>query len=224
MTTVGSKERYSLTVTLLEDLHTGTGTGAAGIDSIQLLGRDGSPMIRATHLKGLLRSAAEELQAYGLCDQALVDRLFGKRGKRTRGALVMTSLRLKQEFEEKDNRLTWTSTARKKFSRVPCDRTLRTTEYVAAGFTFEGKIELRNADDDLVRLLEQCVQMTDCLGSNRNRGDGLVTMQLSPETPESHPLDRRSDAQTRLRIIFQNLDPISLPVTGFPGNPAPVQL
>ena len=51
-------KRYRLSLTLLEDFHSGTGTGGSrGIDAMQFLDREGKPMIRATHLKGLLREA-----------------------------------------------------------------------------------------------------------------------------------------------------------------------
>jgi len=85
--------RFSLTVKLLEDLHTGTGMGdAGGIDSVQARDPQGRFIIRATHFKGILREQAEMLRQMGaLPPTAPIDRLFGSEYS-LRGDLQLTTL------------------------------------------------------------------------------------------------------------------------------------
>jgi len=74
---MSASQRYQLTVTLLEDLHSGTGTTSGHLDGVQTRGRNGRPVIRDSHLIGLMREAAFELVAFGRADDASVGRLFG---------------------------------------------------------------------------------------------------------------------------------------------------
>jgi hypothetical protein len=225
-----SESRYQFTVTLLEDLHTGTGTGAgAELDAVQIVDQSGQPVIRDTHLKGLLRAAGEDLVRLGVETADKVQQLFGDGGSSNQGALFVRSLRLVREVGGTDDcgvpqqphpgrRLVWTSTAREKFSRVPRDDTLRTVEYVAAGTRFAGEMTLRNPD--LAALLDRCVKRLDRLGSRRNRGAGLICSKLvgpMDMQPANTPPERQA-GQIRLRLLLKNLEPLCLPLTGYPGN------
>ncbi|MBM3298897.1 MAG: hypothetical protein FJY85_02980, partial [Deltaproteobacteria bacterium] len=135
--------RYVLQVTLLEDLHTGTGTGGGGIDSVQAIDREGRPVIRGTHVRGVLREAANEyvrLAAKTLPDEHdkqielrdQVIRLFGSESSRddspagrnapSRGALFVGSLRLKPSKDGTgDGFILWSSTARGRIERTTGD-------------------------------------------------------------------------------------------------------
>ena len=55
--------RYAWTMTLVEDLHCGSGLGGSGIDALVARDRHGQPTIRWSHLKGLLRDSLRERQA-----------------------------------------------------------------------------------------------------------------------------------------------------------------
>ena len=241
-----SAKRFTLEVELLEDLHSGTGTGGGAIDSIQARDRHGHPVIRGTHLKGVLRSAAEELNTLKpeTFTKYHIEKLFGtipiQSGDKLDtdsqettpdlpgdaiwnwsrgGELVVGSLSLVKEG--RDNRvdtLLWSSTSRKINSRAPQDDTLRSVEFIPAGAKFVA--EVRFSDPGLSYLLEACVRRTDRLGSSRSRGAGLVKMALKPVDLQDNSFENYTGKQNkvRLRLLLRNQEPLCLPVTGVPGN------
>lgn len=218
--------KATLTVKLLEDLHSGTGTGGGVLDAIQIRDRRGQPVIRATHAKGLLLDIARELEEL-CCGETEQDKakqnkakqernaLFGQIGAWKRGALMMQSLRA----VDHPKMLTWTSTAREMNHRAPLDDTLNIVEYVAAGTEFQATIELR--DPSTEDLLKRCIKRLRHLGSRRSRGAGLITVksEFTKATLLTEPNRQpQSDSSRRLRLVLRNLDPLCLPLTGFPGN------
>ncbi|RJP34720.1 MAG: hypothetical protein C4527_01660 [Candidatus Omnitrophota bacterium] len=223
-------KRFNIKITLEEDLHSGTGTGGGGgIDAVQMTDREGRPVIRNSHFKGLLRDAAQELVYFGQIKKEEKIRLFGGRindenGDNTihRGKFVSTSFNIKNQKYP----ILWTSTAREPFSRTPLDDTLRTVEYVPAGSGFEGELELR--EPDLSDVLEKCLKHIDQLGSNRNRGDGLL--KIDWDVKEENEIENTvtdlsppTSNDTQLRLILRNKTPLCLPKTGFPGNILPTE-
>ncbi len=201
---------FRIEVTVLEDLHAGTGTGAGDIDALVERDRHDRPVIRASHLKGLLREAGEELTLYEPTLVANLGRLFGTSGS-TRGALELTSLRTTDEGRT----LVWGSTARQENQRAPKDDTLRFVEHVAAGTVFHATLRL--ADPTLAPLLERLLRRVDRLGGHRNRGAGLVRVRPTPIL-SYQPQEIPAAAEPRLRLILRNLEPLCLPTTGHPGN------
>jgi len=131
----------------------------------------------------------------------------------------MTSLRTRSS--QSDSFLTWISTARKHGSRIPQRASLRFIEHVSAGIEFDCEFELYDAS--LWELLENCIDRTDCLGGNRNRGGGLVKITKPPVIHQHVRNFPQPDEKnySRLRVIFKNLEPLCLPITGFPGNIIP---
>jgi hypothetical protein len=203
-----------LTVEVLEDLHTGSGTGGGDIDALVQRDRHGQPVIRASHLKGLLREAGEELISLGTLEMADLNELLGTKGT-GRGALRLTSLTLPEGEEGKT--LIWGSTQRAENGRAPQPDTLRFIEHVAAGTRFAA--HLRLADARLQSLLDRLLNRIDRIGGARNRGGGLVRLdwQVQPPTaptPAPHP---KGDGLV-LRLVLRNLEPLCLPATGHPGN------
>jgi hypothetical protein len=195
----------------LEDLHTGTGTGGGDVDALVTRDRRGRPVIRASHLKGLLREAGEELIHHQSMTEGELNALLGARGS-GRGALRLTSLRSDQKAET----LIWGSSAREKGSRAPKEDTLRYIEHIAAGTRFMATLRL--ADPGLASMLEALLPRIDRIGGGRNRGGGLVRLTWSRQedpTPEPPVVEMGGLA---LRLILRNLEPLCLPATGHPGN------
>lgn len=204
--------RYRLRVELVEDLHSGTGTGSGDVDALQMRDRLGRPVIRASHLKGVLLADAEELVAHNAARAKDVHALFGQGGG-GRGALKLTSLRL--EAGCPGQTLLWTASARVPGGRRPADDTLRVVEHVAAGNRFVAELRLPS-DDDLEALLRRLVTRLDRLGADRNRGNGLVKSsldRLEAIQPAALEIKHRT-----LRLRLRNLGPLCLPDTGHPGN------
>ncbi|HRF06891.1 MAG: CRISPR-associated RAMP protein, Csx10 family [Candidatus Accumulibacter phosphatis] len=205
-------KRYRLTVRLLEDLHTGTGTGGGDIDALQMRDRRGRPVIRANHLKGLLLAAGEELARFDERIKAPLQDLLGAGGK-PRGGLRLTSLRLTKDSP--GHTLIWTSTAREKGSRRPLEDTLRVVEHVAAGSSFTAELRVPQALESLLKTL---VERIDRLGSDRNRGGGLISTRLDEITDEIPASRQQPIVGNCLRLRLRNLEPLCLPATGHPGN------
>ncbi|MBI5331190.1 MAG: hypothetical protein HZB71_11325 [Betaproteobacteria bacterium] len=208
--------RYKLSVRLLEDLHTGSGTGAGDIDALLMRDRRGRPIIRSSHLKGILLATAEEylqlVEAHVVVDlKKDIKELLGDEGGK-RGRLQMTSLRWSGGSGAT---IVWTSSARTPGSRTPKNDTMRMVEHVAAGNTFSCEMRL-TADARLNDLLKKLVARTDRLGGGRNRGGGLVQIELG-EASSDEPTEPHGQGK-RLRLRLRNLDPLCLPDTAHPGN------
>src|SRR5262249_36216818 len=137
---------FDLDVTVLEDLHTGTGTGSGEIDAITARDRYGWPTVRASHIKGLLREAGDDLIHLKLMRDQDLSALLGSKGQR-RAALQLTSLRVvrNQDTPRNVHTVLWSSTAREPNTRVPKEDSLRAVEHVAAGTKFRALLRLNQA-------------------------------------------------------------------------------
>lgn len=220
--TTGVPLFFRLRVKAIEDLHVGAGSGGGDIDALVLRDRQGRPVIRASHLKGLLRQAGEELIALGKATQEDLDALLGEAGSR-RGALRLTSLSATQDAAT----LVWGSSARVAYGRAPLPDTLRYIEHVAAGAQFEATLRL--AEPARKGLLDKLLGRVDRIGGGRNRGGGLVQLTWEELTREQVTWkDKAATTSTKnacnqvtgscLRLILRNLEPLCLPATGHPGN------
>jgi CRISPR/Cas system CSM-associated protein Csm3 (group 7 of RAMP superfamily) len=226
---------YDVTIRLEEDLHSGTGTGGGSLDAIQITGRSGLPVIRATHIKGLLREAGRLLSEMGLYSEQDYNHLFGEEGGWQRSALLMQSLHFQENKENKENKqapwhLQWTSTAREinrrtpseGSLRTPSEGSLRTLQYVKAGSLFHGQWLL--TDPTLAKFLQDCLQQVTHLGSSRTRGGGLICVESFGPIPlenQAQSLPIFETEKPRIRLILKNLEPLCLPITGYPGNIVP---
>ncbi|WP_262966757.1 RAMP superfamily CRISPR-associated protein [Methylobacter psychrophilus] len=209
------KKRYRLTVTLIEDAHFGSGTGAGNTDAYIDRDAQGYPVIRASHLKGVLRETAELYCELKGCDNEQINALFGVSGSE-RGSMTLTSLYAKDTQQIADCPI-WTSTARQPGSRLPQEDTLRVIEHCPAGLIFVGEIELADVIYDA--LLKRLIQRTDRFGGHRNRGNGLVQCALEPFENTSRRLQGQpSQTQPRLRLVLAAIEPLLLPNSGHPGN------
>ena len=203
---------FELTVTLLEDMHTGSGTGAGDFDA--LLSRDSRnlPMISASHWLGVWRyNLSRYLQSIGQ-SQDDCDNLFGKANNQ-RGKLTATAL-YSQDIELAT--LAWTAASRELYSREPKENTLRIKEFIPAGSHFKATLWL--ADDSLIPRLQRACQLTDTLGARRRRGDGQIQAALTEISETKAALSSSSFTTSSIRLLLRARDPICLPITGHPGN------
>ena len=76
--------RLDFKIELLEDLHTGTGSGDAFLDGVQDRDENGYPVIDKDHFRGVLKDSAECLQKLRQIENASVTRLFGDSGGQRR--------------------------------------------------------------------------------------------------------------------------------------------
>lgn len=217
---------FRLEVTLLEDLHTGSGMGSAVVDRLLARAPDGTPIIAAEHVKGVWRDNALRLAALGQTSPEQIEALFGAaNGKR--GCLQAPELR--PSVDTPVETLFWDATARKTGDRAPDDHSLRRSEYLPAGLELTGQGQLNSDDPALSRALDLIVKFTNALGSERTRGSGLITAELdwlqnSPTAGTATfapPAQPAPDVSAGIRLLLQADTPLCIPTTGVPGNIIP---
>lgn len=209
--------RLTLSIELLEDLHIGTGTGWGDIDALQVRDRRGWPVLPASHIKGLLREAANEwcrLEPSALSRKD-IDYLFGRPGN-GQGRLQLTSAYLRADTPTSP--LVWGSTAIDD-KGTAAEQSLRFVEYIPAGSHFGMQVALPVGDEKNEDLLKALIARCRRLGGGRNRGHGLVRWHLEATTaPDPLPSQGAPALPGRLRLLLRNLEPVCLARTGHPGN------
>ena len=206
--------KFKLKVRLLEDLHSGTGTGNLLVDDLQARNAKGRPFIDREHFRGVLKDNALRLKALGHMEQQDIDRLFGKAGGSQPRKLDCSSL----VAEDKDCLITWTSTARREGSRCPEDHSLRSIQYITAGTMLEGRIQIAEPKDGDEELLKKLLRFTVRLGGGRTRGDGQIKIEWEQDSEEAPAMTSQSTAQTTLRLLLRAEESLCIPATGHPGN------
>jgi hypothetical protein len=206
-------QRYQLTIQLLEDLHTGSGTGAGEYDALLARDNQNRPVIPASHWLGVWR---DNLKRSGLSTTKQLNALFGAANGQ-RGELIATGLYWHTEHKPAEDSLAWTSSSRETDSRASAENTLRTQEFIPAGTTFSADLWLN--DDNLSGALTAACRLTDCLGASRQRGHGRIQATLVENNDNSHkPLLQLDLNNLELRLLLQAKDPLCLPMTGTPDN------
>jgi hypothetical protein len=201
-------KRIRIELKLLEDLHTGSGMGAGDIDALLACDRDGLPVLRASHLRGVWADA--------LAHDKDREALFGA-SRRAAGQLSMTSF---YALGEEADKLLWSSTSFKANSRAPEEDTLRTRQFVAAGSRFAATAWL---PEGLEPALLRTASRADAFGGRRRRGDGVVqiTNWKAEEDSRADFIGEPVGETPKLRLLLRAEDPLCLAQTGFPGNILP---
>lgn len=208
----------NLRILLLEDLHTGSGLGQGSVDAGQARDRYGRPVIWWSHLKGVLRAAAEDLRSRGVSGIDPVG-LFGwdsrvGTGPET-GRVTVGSAYLDEQASLPRERwfLNWSSTAREVNSRMPLEDTKHTDEYIAAGCEFQARCELPASD---LAAFQAVAAGTTRLGAKRSRG-ALVCIDLHEQESSTHALPV-GEATRVLRMRLRARDPLCFPTTPSASN------
>jgi hypothetical protein len=211
---------YALEIVLLEDLHSGSGTGDSVIDRLHARDLDGHPIIPWTHIKGVWKDNALRLEWLGMVTPEQIERLFGKSGAASsgQGKLICPGFAATQYEGALP---TWDATARRpKGNRAPDDHSLRRSEYLPAGTRLEGIVRLAADAADLEEALRDIVRFTDRLGSERTRGGGQIRVErFEPRDTQAKGRGVKIAKDTSvLRLLLRTLAPVCIPTTGYPGN------
>lgn len=230
--------RYELTLTLEEDLHTGSGVGGGTIDSFQTRDRKGNPVISRQHFKGLLRATAEQWQSIHQQlkpeeaeeDSELIRALLDDAEGEASGIhLALGSFYYSSGPQAASPFITWQSSARGKgdepLNRAPKDDTLRTIEYVRAGCVFKARLDLispQPLNKKLRGILEKLLRRISHFGASRNRGAGRVRLKISRlKTQEATAKAKLTTNAFEVQLF--NTEALRLPTTQVPGNIIPTE-
>lgn len=231
------------TLRLVSDAEPGTGLGGVTKDDCVPRNHKGVPILRASHLKGLMRSFLSTLEDDGHpWAQGLCDRVLGRPGRDGDGgaeaAFSLGDAALQGDEPEACH--TVTRTAIDPENGTVKGAALRTTESLAAGRTFAGRLTLSapngSAEDLAARL---ALLSIDAVGSSRTRGCGRCLVGLDGETrspgallkalsqaaPWQRPAPQAAAPATPasgpavfLRLVFQAEGPVCCPDVPVRGN------
>lgn len=201
---------FDLNIELLSDTLVGSGEGwGATIDSDIVFDKLGLPYIPAKRIKGCLReSAVEVLEMFeqtniGFVSQKEIDSLFGEVGKAKSGDLSFLNAYLEdyasnkqwiEWLEDKHGSIFSKDTVLNTFTfirrqtaidkhGVKKEHSLRTSRVLKKGLKFSAKMETsEEIEIEKIDFLSFAVRNLRHIGTNRNRGFGLVSCSLSGET------------------------------------------
>lgn len=200
---------FNLNIELLSDTLIGSGEGwGATIDSDIVFDKYGLPYIPAKRIKGCLReSAVEVLEMFervniGFASQKEIDSLFGEAGSEESGELSFSNAYIEyyasnkqwiEWLEDKHRNIFSKDTVLNTFTSIRRQTaieknglkkkySLRTSRVLIRGLKFSAKMETsEEVDIEKIDLLSFAARNLRHIGTNRNRGFGLVNCSLSGE-------------------------------------------
>lgn len=193
-----------LKITTLSDTQIGSGRSfGAVIDSDIEFDRYGLPYIPAKRIKGLFRNAVEDLSKVGLLqfNKDHWEALFGKEGSECGAPITFDNLMMENHehlhpwleylFSKYKNAFNThliqehfttlrSQTAIDPDTKTAKDHSLRTIRVLQKGYSFCGKIHLKeDADKDaFLNALSMATLLLRRIGGQRNRGFGKVKVEL----------------------------------------------
>ena len=218
--------RLRFSVRLITDGVLGSGLGIGSrVDNALSRDHEGRPVLWWHGVKALLRDAADAYRVNLLqnrpqdvpdFDQRVLH-LFGREGRSDRGELMGRAWR----FSHKrfvDPTMVITNASRPVHSRAPLAKTLRSTEVVRSGSTADGHLRFSGTDehDELIR---QLLRRVESVGSGKSRGLGRILVSAVTDVePPTPPRPDQNEPSTedetvwprKLRVVFQNLEPLLL--------------
>jgi hypothetical protein len=184
---------FQFTIRLTSDAEPGTGLGGEVVNQIIPRDHRGQPMIPASHVKGLMRAALQDIAGPLGWDQELETRVFGCRDESRPG--IEAAIRLTDATAKGNpatNLVTRTSVGE---AGVAKDASLRTTESISLGTEFSGEVHSSVKDgcvEDIAWRL--ALLAVSAVGSSRNRGCGACVTVLHGEQRSPGKLLQELDA------------------------------
>lgn len=197
------------TIKLVSDALPGTGFGSEMVDDYVPRGKDGKPVLPASHIKGLMRDSLTRIFQNLRLDSAGIDRVLGTSYQKnsedgeSRVRLTDALLPLSQD----DKMLLVHRTAIDDYGTAK-ETSLRTQEAVAAGTVFEGEIFSDAPAGSFTDAAWKLGLLSIfAIGGSRNRGCGQCIVDLSelPESEKSIPtLQQRLVASQEETVPLQS--------------------
>lgn len=233
----------SFIIELSSDAEIGSGRGGEVVNNTVTRDHKGRPVIRATHLKGLMRDQLQSMAANLGWEDGLADLVFGREGREGDSGCP-GGLRVGDALaEERAGVRTISRTCLTELG-VAKDGSLRTTEAVKAGSRFRGALHLPDDAAPVVEVAARLALMSiSAVGGGRTRGGGACRVEIEgesrspgqllkgidqevhkgipnipePEVPNSSELESTLPA-VLLRLVFRADGPVCCPETPVVGN------
>lgn len=175
MTTI----KYSLH--LLSDAEIGSGLGGELVNNTVARDHQGIPVIRSTHIKGLMRDRLQAIANTRNWAPALCNLCFGRENCGDEGLPGMLGVQnAKPKGDAKVRTISRTSLTELGVAKAT---SLRTTEAVSVGSVFHGVLTLPDNAPRLVELASRLALLSICcVGGGRTRGGGACRIEIESET------------------------------------------
>lgn len=172
------------TLALQSDAEPGTGLGGDLVNDHVPRTLEGLPILRASHIRGLLREQVREIGSI-LGRDDLDSRLFGRPGQSMdcEGVLSVADAKANEESISRTRILSRTAINERGTAE---EHTLRSTEAVAAQVRFTGSLQLTATEGSEADLAVRAALLSlPAVGGGRTRGSGscLVTIEGENRTP-----------------------------------------
>lgn len=200
-------------IELLSDGEMGSGKGGETVNAILARDHNDQPVIRSSHLKGLLREAIGQLVSVRKWPTTLGELTLGRPGKEGDsgfpGLAKIHDVCLPAGQEVKVHPITRTSVGD---LGVAVNMTLRTTEAIAMGSLFKGTVDIEDGAPPIVFLVLSLALMSfEAVGGNRNRGSGACLVRILNETRSPGELLKLIDAECKKDLPKAIHQPLGTP-------------
>lgn len=186
-------KNYCFTLECLSDTELGSGLGLETVNSIVSRDHLDRPVLRGSHLKGILRHTLQEVLTDLPNAEKLIDALLGRPGKEgddgQEGLLRLPDAVWKSSPDAEIPVRTITRTALDE-KGTALSGSLRSTEALAAGTLFRGTATLSGHEDEvLTKTLQLGLLCISSIGGGRSRGSGLCKVTLENAAAQVTPGD-----------------------------------
>ena len=184
-------QEYEVTIRLTSDAEPGTGMGSELINSLVPRDHEGNWKLDASHIKGLMRQALNDLiDGLGRQEEnnwgTLADRTFGRGHEKSSGlASIFSMSNFIATATNKTSVVTRTAIGDEGIKKAT---SLRTSESIPTGTVFKGKLYCDAADKSSQQLAWQLALLSlPAVGANRNRGSGRCVTEIKKAHATNEP-------------------------------------
>lgn len=233
----------NFTIELTSDAEIGSGRGGEVVNSTVTRDHKGQPVIRATHLKGLMRDQLQSMGAARGWGNDLADLVFGREGREGDSGCP-GQLRMSDSTSEAGAEVRTIIRTSLTELGVAKANSLRTVEAVAAGSRFHGSLQVPADVPAVVDLASRLALLSVVsIGGGRTRGGGCCHVSIEGEgrtpgallkeldravgegVPQPPPLSipkggglSPGSPTALLRLVFRADSPVCCPETPVVGN------
>lgn len=202
------------TVHLESDGEIGSGLGNEVVNNMVARDHRGQPVLRAAHLKGLLRQVLADIAAARGWGTGLTELCFGREGRSDQEGPgddgVAAAVRVSDATTDRVDAVRSITRTRLTDLGVVHSHTLRTTEAVRTGTRFNGAIRLLPGAPPSVELAVRLGLLSlESVGGGRSRGSGACWVEVDGEQRSPGQLLEELDAVATQEVVKRDFEVVS---------------